>query len=326
MKNLKILEKKKNNSIGMNGYEESKSEQFLRLLRDVSYPNVASFGTKNFDYLFGIRETRPFFDWFLAHVSDACYLSREELAEFQLRAAKGQVIWDLGRLENINNLMHSSNNSKQDATAYNEEDELEENAESVEHRIEILKRDVQYKESQLKLMSEQCEFNQFSMRNLNEHLASVKQKQAASVMATQKLAEKEVHLKSAIKQTNQSLNRLFTEFQVKFGDEEKLNQIDGTTNSSSRDSAYESYLNSEKSLASKIKALAFIEIDCVSFKSETNRKKLSEFNSLDLNLDNNSRSGLSEKDKALIEWVSNEMNETGKQDNIEKILKLIFRK
>jgi hypothetical protein len=307
----------------MNVYDESKSEQFLRLLKEVSYPNVAAFSAKNFDYLFGIRETRPFFDWFLANVTDECYLTREELAEFQLRAAKGQVIWDLARLEDLSDLMHN-----QKAETGPEEDEcIEESADSVEQRIEILKRDMQFKENQLKLMSGQCEFNQFSIQNLSEHLASAKQKQNASQIAMHKLAEKEALLKSAIKQTNQNLGRLFAEFQVKFGDEEKLNNIvtsstsSGNDGSAARDTPYEGYLNLEKSLAAKIKALAFIEIDCVSFRSETNRRKLNEFNSLSLD-----RNELSEKDKELIEWVSNAMNDTTKQNNIEKILKLCFKK
>jgi CYTH domain-containing protein len=317
--------------------QDSKSEQFLRLLRAIAYPNVGSFTASKFDYLFTIKETRHFFDWLLTEVTDECHLTREQLAEFQLRAAKGQVIWDLSRLEDLNSMM--------DEQQQHHEDD-ENHGDTVEQKIEALRKDVEQKEAQLKLLTAQQEFSKFSTRSLTEQLAQSKQRQQACAVTAHRLAEKEALLKSSVKQMNQQLSRLFTEFQIKFGDEDKLAQIvcpggghdelmmssspaESLSSGTGEPSAYENYLSLERSVANKIRSLSFIEIDCVGFKNEMSRMKLNEFNSLDMNeFEQRNAAGrpLNQRKKSLFEWLSNEITDNHKTEDIEKILKLIAKK
>ena len=93
-------------------YQQSKSELFLKILKDLEYEKANTLDAKNFEYLFGIPDTKPFFDWFLINVNKNCLLKKDEIDKFKEKCSKGMVIWDLDKLEKMHNLFHSGKTLK----------------------------------------------------------------------------------------------------------------------------------------------------------------------------------------------------------------------
>ena len=307
----------------------SKPEKFIDILRKISFPNQSLLNEKKIAYIFEIPETKIFFDWFMSHVDQECFLTRNEIDRFRCLDAKGQVIWDLNRLENINSLvsLSKSNNQENEGDMY-EEAQAREDESTTDESIESLRRDIEHKEYQLKLLESELEFDHFATLSLSENLTSSKQKKHEIVSIVQKLIEKETFVKNSTRSVNQNLNRLFTEFQVKFGDEDKLAQLVCTTmggsNSYEGDSVYENYLAAERVILNKVKSLSFVEVDCASYsRKKANKQKPSEFNSIRIDTECDF---LHQSEKSIIDWISADTTDYKENENNENILKLFVKK
>lgn len=248
-----------------------KSEKFYKLLASTNFAQLSSFTPKKFEYLFNIPDTKIFFDWLVTNVNEDCYLSASQLNEFIQRADKGQIIWDLNKLESLTSLI-----GKQDERLVNSGETKSDMDDS-----ETIRRRIEFKEKQLEAMSKQYEIAQFTNSTLSEQMFNLKQKQEVNSKLIHSVSEKESKFKNVSRATSQSMSRLSSEFQIKFGDEDKLNSLlssgIGCSSIESGDYSYESYLNTEKSLIEKIKSLAFVEIDCVDFKNSHENMTFSEF-------------------------------------------------
>jgi hypothetical protein len=308
----------------------SKSEQFFQLLKNVQFPHVHSFNASKFDYLFDIPETKQFFDWFLLNINENCFLSKQELDEFCVKASKGQIIWNLGKLSEINNLMNSKMSLE---NAQNNKEDISADCCS---SLESLKRDLKFKEQELKHLSEQYELSQYVNMNLSENLFELKNRQALHSNQIQKLNEKESLVKNSCKMLNQNLSKSFIEFQMKFGqnsEEDNNNRqqqqqqnssvYDNNNTNAINDSLLENYLTSEKSLLAKLQTLSVVEIDCVSFRNKFNKEKLDQLIASDFDFD---KKTFKCSEMELINWIMNEMNKSKENKNIEETIKLIAQK
>lgn len=268
----------------MSSHFENKSERFYSLLKNIGFQNINSFSANNFDYLFGISETKLFFDWFLNNVNENCYLSAEELQEFSVKASKGQVIWDLNRLDDMYNLINLKQEDKEQRSKfksnktlldklYDDENDFDDNLDldfNAEEdnltldNIELIKRDIEAKDREIKLLQERFEFNKFCQKKFNDNLKISKTKYEREDILSSKLDEKENYIRNSTKLVNQSLNKSYVEFQTKLGDEEKLNQANLYEEELPN---LDNYINLEKNVLNTINKFMYLELDCSDLKS-----------------------------------------------------------
>ncbi|CAF0862286.1 unnamed protein product [Brachionus calyciflorus] len=254
--------------------EQNKSDKLYSLLKHWNFPDIATINPNSLDYLFDIPDTRPFFDWFFANVTESCYIPKSKLEAFDVKASKGQVIYDLDKLEEMNRLMNLKRDNQEIKTKNLREilnnsecrDELESYEFDFEkcNDIELLKKEIEKTEKEVQFQKRKHEFNKFCQKKFNDDLKETKIREESESRLQAKLEEKENYLKNSSKMINQNLNKTFIEFQAKLSDEERLNCL---ISNEEEIGEIDNYIVKEKAFLNTIKNLMNLELDCTDLKN-----------------------------------------------------------
>ena len=232
---------------------ESKSEKFCNLLKKCNYPSKLNPNSLN--YLFEFPDLKPFFEKFFNQINETCYHSKEKLDAFRAKEAKGQVIYDLNRLQEMHKLLNLERDNRLKSTVGDSSDDFDiekcNDPAVLRKKIELLEREVE-----LKRRREQ--FSSFCHKKFTDNLKDIKKKEEAECRINAKLDEKEIFIKNALKISNQSLNKSFIELKAKLGDEDRLNEF-GPLQDNHK---LENYLTNESLSLNLAKKLMNLEIDC----------------------------------------------------------------
>jgi hypothetical protein len=230
----------------------TKSEKLYRILQHLKYPEIGSFGPKNLDYLFQIPDVHRFFDWFMDHATDNCRLTQAELDELVLNTSKGQAIWDLQTLDEMNQLINITNNDK--LVIEEGIDQFDDDPEVLE---QILRRETQMMEQELEL----SKLNINLKKKCEDKLVRFKKTEANRESLASRLNEKENVLKGSLKLTSQNLQRSAIEFQTKFGDEYRLTSLLLANSEATFEQSdiIDTYILNERKLCKQLIELSFIE-------------------------------------------------------------------
>jgi hypothetical protein len=280
---------------------EKKSEILLNILKSTGFKDCYQLSPRSFEYVFGIPEVSQFFDWFVENVNENCHLRHDEVNEFKQILAKGHVIMDLERLENIQKLINLNKQredfvSNGDLRGHNNDDNLE--------TIEDLERENYLNELEIEMLTKKLDKQKFMQRKMNENLKILKHKEDMELNKIAMLKEKLAITKSNIKHMNQTLSKSLIEFQTIFNDEEKINSF--FFGDLKDELSFNNYLSTEKTIINYIKVLKDYEYDY------SNMMELDMFNCLnDLNELNIQKMELGQNEK------------DNEYERIKKILKLM---
>ena len=251
--------------------KESQGEKFFNILKKTGYTGCEKLSAKNFEYLFSIPDTSAFFNWFVNNVDENCLLTKEELERFNQKVANNQVIYDLDRLEGLNNVINPNIAQNSDKLSSSSKNHLEKLAEklnddereekNVENDVEAMKREIEYQERELKTLNKQIEFQSFQKKQLSEKLLSHKAKKSANEILKDETTNDFENIKKASKQSLQSLNKNLYEFQVLFGDDDKLVKENNLFNLNEEDACVKEYVNEERDLLKSAQTIIDIEVD-----------------------------------------------------------------
>ncbi|RNA41181.1 hypothetical protein BpHYR1_036764 [Brachionus plicatilis] len=232
---------------------ESKSEKLCNLLKNCNYPSKLN--PNNLNYLFEFPDLKPFFEKFFSQINESCYQSREKLNAFGSKVAKGQVIYDLKKLQEMHKLLNLEQDYRLKMNSANSSDEFD-----IENCTDptVLRKKIQLLEGEVRLKRRREKFNSFSDKKFTDNLKELRMREEAECRINAKLDEKEAFIKNSLKASNQSLNKSFIELKAKLGDEDRLQEL-GPNQDSEK---IENYLVKENSFLNLVKKLMNLEIDC----------------------------------------------------------------
>ena len=171
---------------------EQKSINFYNLIKSLGYTNINNYSPKSFEYLFGIADTKDFFDWFLANANSDCFLSSDEIINFQEKAKKSQVILNIDKLRVL-----CSINSNGDNITNNFQ------------TVEDYKKSIEQKEAEFSLLQKKISFRQAQKQSLIDELNEMKSKKKQQFEKTQhELNLKQIYIKNMFKSLNTQFKSL----------------------------------------------------------------------------------------------------------------------
>lgn len=176
--------------------EKEKSIQFYNILKSLDFKWINNYSPKNFEYLFGINETKEFFDWFLENVNGDCTLSASELNEFEIKHSKSQIIYNIDKLKNLYNY---TLNVKTTSSSSNNN--------VVSNSVDALKKRIDQKEAELNQLNKKIEFRKQQKHYLINELNDLKSKKQSDKQQYE-LNLKQIYYKNQFKQLNMQFKGL----------------------------------------------------------------------------------------------------------------------
>ena len=233
----------------MSSLTDQKIEKFTNILKSFGY-------SKNVNYnaikaVIETPELKSFFDWFNTHANDEeniCLITNEQLELFQHKLSKGQVIWDLNKLIETNNLINNSFDAFQ-----SEQDDYEKitTDTDLEHENESIEKEIQ-------LLSEQLTKKRNRKDFFTQKLISLKSEQTNVDLMTVKLDKKMTSCNLVT--ISQSIETCLNKFQDLIGTDEKYQtQINNDLNKI--ESNLNEYLTNEKCLFDQLVNKMFLKFE-----------------------------------------------------------------
>ena len=256
---------------------ETKGEKFYNILKSLGCSETERSTPQNFQYLFDLKETKDFFEWFINNVDESCTLTQDELARFNEKLAKGQVVFDTDKLEKLNGLINSNQTDSDPKlnklcveNLEEDDDYLIQDFDDVDYNdAESLRRNNERMGKELEMLNKQIEMKKFCRNSLNQNLLSQNERKTSDDALRIELDEQIEAKKKNSKILNQDLNKTLIEFQSKLSDEEKLIKHNKFFSLQDPDvqSSLENYMANEQQLLNEINELMSLEIDLNSIKN-----------------------------------------------------------
>ena len=124
---------------------DQKVHAFTSRMKSVGYDdNINIFTIRS---LIDIPDIRDFFEWFLNNVNENWLLTSEQKYWFKEKEAKGQVVYDLDKLVNTNQMI------KEDESTHHAD--IEKENELLEHELEMLNNQYRLKQNQRTILSDE---------------------------------------------------------------------------------------------------------------------------------------------------------------------------
>lgn len=234
---------------------KEKSDKFLKILECLHYDKLESLSAHRLDFLFDMEETKSFFDWFLDNVDEDCYLSEQELNEFRLKMANGEVCWDLDKLEQINNLTNlQTDDQTTNLVASNVANGLDDE--------ESLRRDNEIKQGLLEHLLEQQKQADFYLDKYTTMYMELNKKEQQNVKTSQGLDSKIGAFDTEVKFLNQQFEKAISEFQIHFNEENLIKCLMDESNCTDEQTTNfhcVNYANLERALLEKMAGMLYTE-------------------------------------------------------------------
>jgi hypothetical protein len=257
---------------------ETKGEKFYNILKALGCSETERSTPHNFQYLFDLKETKDFFEWFINNVDESCTLTQDELHRFNEKLAKGQVVFDTEKLEKLNGLINSNQSGTDPKALVNklcvenleEDEDLIQDFDDVDYNdAESLRRSNERMEKELEMLNKQIEMKKFCRNSSNQNLLSQNERKVSDDALKIELDEQIEAKKKNSKILNQELNKTLIEFQSKLSDEEKLIKHNKFFSLQDPDvqSSVDNYIANEQQLLNEINELMSLEIDLNAIKN-----------------------------------------------------------
>ncbi len=235
----------------MSSLTDQKIEKFTTILKSLGY-------SKNVNYnaikaVIETPELKSFFDWFNTHANDEeniWLITNEQLELFQHKVSKGQVIWDLNKLVETNNLINNSFDAVQSEHQQDDYENITTDTD-LESENKLIEKEIQ-------LLSEQLTNKRSRKDFLSQKLISLKSEQTNIDLMTVKLDKKMTSCNLVT--ISQSIEACLNKFQDLIGTDEKYQtQINNDLNKI--ESNLNEYLTNEKCLFDQLLNKMFLKFE-----------------------------------------------------------------
>ncbi len=235
----------------MSSLTDQKIEKFTTILKSLGY-------SKNVNYnaikaVIETPELKSFFDWFNTHANDEenlWLITNEQLELFQHKVSKGQVIWDLNKLVETNNLINNSFDAVQSEHQQDDYENITTDTD-LESENKLIEKEIQ-------LLSEQLTNKRSRKDFLSQKLISLKSEQTNIDLMTVKLDKKMTSCNLVT--ISQSIETCLNKFQDLIGTDEKYQtQINNDLNKI--ESNLNEYLTNEKCLFDQLLNKMFLKFE-----------------------------------------------------------------
>jgi hypothetical protein len=235
----------------MSSLTDQKIEKFTTILKSLGY-------SKNVNYnaikaVIETPELKSFFDWFNTHANDEeniWLITNEQLELFQHKVSKGQVIWDLNKLVETNNLINNSFDAVQSEHQQDDYENITTDTD-LESENKLIEKEIQ-------LLSEQLTNKRSRKDFLSQKLISLKSEQTNIDLMTVKLNKKMTSCNLVT--ISQSIETCLNKFQDLIGTDEKYQtQINNDLNKI--ESNLNEYLTNEKCLFDQLLNKMFLKFE-----------------------------------------------------------------